>query len=315
MKIFLLANNTVGLDVTRYLVERGEDIVGLCVPEPDKQKHTEEIIKVANLPKENVFYGKLRNSEELQKIADLKPDIGIAAFWVYILKQEFLNLFSKGCINFHPGLLPYNRGTNPDVWPFIDGSPGGVTIHYIDPGVDTGDIIAQRKVVIKDTDVAGTFYSETLREITELFKEIWPEIKAGKNPRIPQDHSMATLHQRKDVSTLDEIDPNKTYTGYELIQRLRARTHPTRTFAFMIDPMSKERVYISIDLSYLSEKPNLENSVFREIDLNKRYVAKQLLWLLAQYKLSQIIAFYIDKESHRKVWAQIQVYHSPERIH
>lgn len=250
-----MANSTVGLEVAKYLKERGEEIVGLCVHEEKFQKCTPEIIAAAGVPPEAVMEGPaLRTPEGLARIRDLKPDIAIAAFWRYILKPDFLSIFPQGCINFHPGLLPYNRGTNPDVWPFIDGTPGGVTIHYVDPGVDTGDIIGQREVPILPTDVAGTFYERTLREIAELFKEIWPDIKAGTNARICQDSGKATHHKRADVDALDPIDLDRTYTGKELLNRLRARTHPARAFAYYTDPGTGKRIYVAIELSEVSER-------------------------------------------------------------
>ena len=63
----------------------------------------------------------------------------------YVLKKEILDLFPNRAINLHISYLPYNRGSDPNFWSFIDGTPKGVTIHYLDEGVDTSDIIVQRK--------------------------------------------------------------------------------------------------------------------------------------------------------------------------
>ena len=64
----------------------------------------------------------------------------------FILRKEILDLFPNRAINMHISYLPYNRGADPNFWSFIEGTPKGVTIHYLDEGVDTGDIIVQKEV-------------------------------------------------------------------------------------------------------------------------------------------------------------------------
>ena len=88
-KIFLLANNWVGLAIAKYLVKRQENIVGLAIHEKDKQKFTKEIIKTVNLPKSKIFKANsLRDPKVVGKIKQMTPDIMIGAFWGYILKSE-----------------------------------------------------------------------------------------------------------------------------------------------------------------------------------------------------------------------------------
>src|SRR5258706_6564932 len=177
MRIFLLANNFVGLEICKYLVGRKENIVAQAVHEKDKQRFTKEIIEVSKINKSNIFLAdSLRQQKTLSKIKQLKPDIIIAAFWGYILKPDLISIPPRGCVNFHPGYLPYNRGVNPNVWPFIENTPIGVTLHYIDEGTDTGDIIARKKMVQDPIDTAGTVYDKTLEEIIALFKKTWPLI-------------------------------------------------------------------------------------------------------------------------------------------
>jgi hypothetical protein len=91
-------------------------------------------------------------------------------------------------INVHPGYLPYNRGPNPNLWAILDGTPRGVTIHYIDPGVDTGDIIAQRPVPLPEEGVVTlqSTFNQLVEEGVALFAKTWPEIRAGRNQRIRQ---------------------------------------------------------------------------------------------------------------------------------
>lgn len=91
-------------------------------------------------------------------------------------------------INVHPGYLPYNRGPNPNLWAILDGTPRGVTVHYIDRGVDTGDIIAQRPVPLPEEGVVTlqSAFDQLMEEGAALFAKTWPEIRAGRNQRIRQ---------------------------------------------------------------------------------------------------------------------------------
>lgn len=250
MRIFLLANNIVGLKVTEFLTSHGETIVGLAIHEKDKQKYTQEIIKASALPKDLIFKAKsLRDPKTIEKIKNLKPDIIISAFWGYILKPELFNIPSLGTINLHPGFLPYNRGVNPNVWPFIENTPAGVTLHYIDEGTDTGDIIARKKVKIKPNHTAAEINDITLSEIVKLFIKTWPLIKSGKNKRIPQKTlGNFTFHKIKDLEILDTIDLDKEYKACDLINFLRSRSYPDRYYAHYYDHGKK--VYIRVNLSY-----------------------------------------------------------------
>lgn len=250
MKIFLLANNWVGLEIAKYLKKRKEKIIALGIAPVEKQKFTKEIIKTVNLPKGLIFDGSsLRDPTVVKKIKELAPDIIIGAFWVTILKPEIITIPPYGCINFHPGYLPYNRGLNPNVWPIVEDTPAGVTLHYIDSGIDTGDIISRRIVEINAFDTAETVYNKTLVEMVNLFNEQWPLIKKGRNAIIPQSKfdDKPTFHLAKDLEKLDKIDLDKKYTGRELINILRSRSYKNRFFSYYLDRGKK--VFIRVELS------------------------------------------------------------------
>lgn len=108
----------------------------------------------------------------------------------HILKKEILDKLPDRAINLHISYLPFNRGADPNFWSFVDNTPKGVTIHYIDEGIDTGDIIVQREVVFAEGTLATT-YQRLQVEIQELFKENWASIKADTCGRIKQSHRAA----------------------------------------------------------------------------------------------------------------------------
>lgn len=198
---------------------------------------------------------KLREPETVDAIKALKPEIGITAFFAYILKPDIIEIPLLGCINLHPAMLPHNQGWHPNVWPILDGSPAGVTVHYIDEGVDTGDIIAQRVVEVEPTDTGGSLHQRLTRELVSLFQDTWPAIKAGTNQRIQQGIRKGTSHRRRDMDAIDKIDLDETYVAKDLINILRGRTYPPYPAAYFIH--DGRRVYVRVQL--ISEE-NLDSS-------------------------------------------------------
>jgi methionyl-tRNA formyltransferase len=227
MKILYLGNNWTGWRVLQGLKERDEQIVGLVVHPADKASHRDEILEAAGLEPARVFQGpSLRDPATLEAIAALGADMAVSVFFGYILRPEFLRLFPRETINLHPGYLPYNRGIYTNVFSILENTPAGVTLHYVDRGMDTGDIIARREVAKKPSDTGETLYRRQERACLDLFFSAWPEVKAGVNQRTPQDPGQGTTHGFADLEGLDEIKLGRQYSGRELIDLLRARTFP-----------------------------------------------------------------------------------------
>lgn len=243
MRILFLGNNKVGWQVVQWL-GRKEQIVGVVVHPPHRGKYRDKIIHEART---NIFDGsQLQQAETLERIKALQPDIGVSVLFGYILKPEFLELFPAGVINLHPAYLPYNRGAYPNVWSIVEGTPAGVTLHYIDTGVDTGDIIAQQLVSTKPTDTGKVLYRRLEQASFELFKETWPLIRSGQAGRVPQDGE-GTHHYVKDVEQIDHIDLDRKYVARELINIIRARSFVPHLGAYFIH--EGHRVYLHLQLS------------------------------------------------------------------
>jgi methionyl-tRNA formyltransferase len=92
------------------------------------------------------------NSETVvKKIKNIKPDLIITAHFQKLLKKELIDMPSIGCLNLHPSLLPMYRGMSPQHWPIINGDKKtGMTVHFIDEGIDTGKTILQREIELTD---------------------------------------------------------------------------------------------------------------------------------------------------------------------
>jgi methionyl-tRNA formyltransferase len=247
MKILLLADNYVGLKVVETLVDLGEDIVGIYLHPIDYQNYSQQIADASKLPAERILIASKDWSEDaLEFVRKLEPDLVLSVFWRYLLPSKFFKIPKNGCINFHLGLLPFNKGKNPNVWPIIEGTPAGVTMHYVDDNIDTGPIVCQREVVVDITDTAKDVYNNSINTFVELFQDSWGYIKAGKLNAIPQETGLGTMHYSKDFQKLGEIDLTKKYDALELINILRAKTFDNFPSAYFIHEGKK--IYVRINL-------------------------------------------------------------------
>ena len=193
---------------------------------------------------------------QLELIESIQPDIVVAAGYQHIVPEETLQIPDQGCINVHPGYLPHGRGFNPNVWSIIDDLPAGATIHYMDDGVDTGEIIARQRVECLSSDTGKSLYQRIERACVELFKQMWPSIESGTVEAAPQEESDAMYHYKSDFVDLCRIDPEQTYETKELIDILRALTFPPFDNAFL--EIDGEKHYIEIDITPASERDRAE---------------------------------------------------------
>lgn len=125
-------------------------------------------------------------------------DFGLSYRYQHILRQDVIDFFSGRLINLHIALLPWNRGSDPNLWSFLEDTPKGVTIHRIDAGVDTGDILLQEELRFDEAvDTLRTTYAALSRRIEQLFLENAPELLANAIPARKQ-RGAGTSHRSRD---------------------------------------------------------------------------------------------------------------------
>jgi len=180
MKILFLTNN---LDITFPLCEwiRQEEEVVLY----------EESISAWQFSENNVFY-------------DI--DFIISYNYTHIIKQDVISLFPHKIINLHISMLPWNRGASPNIWSFLEATPSGVTIHEVDEGIDTGDILLQQEIFFNfNTETLKGAYKKSHALINKLFCENWNKIKNGLIKPTPQSKTEGSIHFKKDSIKFERI--------------------------------------------------------------------------------------------------------------
>lgn len=153
------------------------------------------------------------------RIKSEAADVLVSHGYRHILRQATLDRFETA-VNLHISFLPWNRGADPNFWSWLEDTPKGVTIHHIDAGVDTGDIIARREVAFDDRDwTLATSYALLQGAMLDLFRAVWPSVAAGTAPRVPQEPG-GSFHRVADRAAYDLLLPAGWDTPVADVRRL-----------------------------------------------------------------------------------------------
>lgn len=138
---------------------------------------------------------KAEENEFAEKLSAISPDLIFAWSYPMILSDKILAIPRSGCINLHMGLLPEYRGVNGIRWALLNGEEKtGVTLHYMDSGIDTGDIIARVAFPITAEDDILSLMKKSKMAGLHLLKNCWPQISSGEVHAAPQDESVAKYY-------------------------------------------------------------------------------------------------------------------------
>lgn len=160
----------------------------------------------------------------VEKIRRLAPDILFSFYYRNLVGKPILRIPPAGALNLHGSLLPRYRGRCPINWVLLRGEKQtGVTLHYMTPRPDDGDIVAREKISITQDDTAKTLHQKAAKAAARMLEGILPQIKAGTAPRHPQDHTQATYFggRRPEDGEIDWTKP-----AHEIRNLIRAVTRP-----------------------------------------------------------------------------------------
>ncbi|MBR4111227.1 MAG: methionyl-tRNA formyltransferase [Clostridia bacterium] len=150
-----------------------------------------------------------RNTDFIDTLKNLKPDVIVVVAYGQILPEEILNIPKYGCINVHGSLLPQYRGSAPIQWSIINGDKTtGITTMYMDKGMDTGDMILKEEIEILDEDTFGSLYEKLKKIGGKLILETLEKISEGTAPRQkqPEEYTLAPMIEKE----ICKIDWNKS---------------------------------------------------------------------------------------------------------
>lgn len=213
MKIIFMGTPEYSVPVLEGLIEN-YDVIGV-VSQPDKavgRKHELKNTPVKEVAlKHNIkVFQPTKIREEYEDILEMNPDMIVTCAYGQIIPKVILDYPKYGCINVHGSLLPKLRGGAPIHHAIIDGyKTTGITIMYMAPGMDDGDIISQREIEILDSDNLESLHDKLSVLGKELLLDTLPSIIEGTNDRIKQNEDEVTFGYN--IKREEEhIDFNKT---------------------------------------------------------------------------------------------------------
>lgn len=216
--IVFMGTPDFSVPVLKMLIENTN--VLLVVTQPDKIVGKDKTVSFNPVKKlaleENIpVFQPMRIRKDFEKLKNLDIDLIVTCAYGQIIPKEVLDMPKYGCINVHASILPKYRGSAPIQWClFNNDDVTGVTIMYMDEGMDTGDIIKIKEIPILDSDNVGTLHDKLSKLGCDLLLEVLPTIFNKTNDRIIQgnNYTMAPMIKRED-ERLDFNEEGKKIIG------------------------------------------------------------------------------------------------------
>ncbi len=235
MKVFFMGATKFGHRCLEVVLRTGLEVVGCAyTPEvfqinysPSGVKNVtyadfSAIAKELKVPCVSYERGKVKRFVE--EVARLHPDLILVAGWYYMVGRELRSVATQGAVGLHGSLLPKYRGGAPLVWSMIHGEKeGGVTLFYLEDGVDAGDIIGQERFPIEEEDTIADALVKLEDAGQRLLERCLPLMKKEEAPRIPQNHAEATQYPQRSPAD-GEIDWSKP--AGQIRDFIRGQTRP-----------------------------------------------------------------------------------------
>jgi methionyl-tRNA formyltransferase len=249
-KIFFMGVTEFGLVCFDKLIQMGLNLVGCAYTEdriimkkqPNGMKNV-TYVDFNALAKQNqieaVFFDRSAAAHFEQRVKEISPDLIIVAGWHYIIKSETLNIPRLGTVGLHSSLLPKYRGGSPLVWQLINGEKeSGVSLFYIEDGIDTGDIIGQERFFVNETDTIKDALLKSQQAGLYLLDKYVPQLLKGTAPRVKQNEK--EVFYVKQRTPLDgEINWDDTPQNIKNFIKAQTKPYPG---AFTI--INNKKVYI-----------------------------------------------------------------------
>ena len=199
-----------------------------------------------------------KNDEFKEEIKSLEPDLVVVVSYGIILPKSFLKIPKLGCINVHPSMLPKYRGPAPIQWAIINGDKStGVTIMYLDEGMDSGDIIKQKEVQIDDNETTGELWNRLSIIGSELLFECINNINNGiiERTKQPEEFVLAPMLD-KEMSRINWNEKN----AYEIKNLVRGLNPIMGTYSILNNKKIKFwKVQVLPENEYLDLVKDKEN--------------------------------------------------------
>lgn len=229
MKALVLAYHNIGCIGIRALLAHGFDILAVFTHKDDPHENIwfESVAELAAAHDIQLYTPEdINHPLWVERIREMGPAIIFSFYYRDMVGKEILDIPPVGSLNLHGSLLPRYRGRCPVNWVLINGEKEtGVTLHYMTPRPDDGDIVGQKRVPIDDNDTALSLHKKLAIAAGDLLEELLPEILENQVECIPQDHSSASYFGGRRPQD-GEIDWRQDATNVRNLVRAVTRPYP-----------------------------------------------------------------------------------------
>ncbi len=246
MRVLFIGTGEIGLPVLRWLLESEEHELAGVVTQPDKPVGRAQRIEAPPIKaalgdnKVPVLQpARIKGAEAVADIRALGPEVIVVMAYGQILPRAVLEIPSIACLNLHASLLPKYRGAAPIQAAILAGDgETGISVMYMDEGLDTGDVLLQTRLEIAPDETGGSLHDRLAQIAPDALREAFALLQAGTAPRVPQDSSAATYAPKLEREH-GRIELTEPATVIE--RKIRAFDPWPGAFAILRDDAGRER--------------------------------------------------------------------------
>ena len=217
MRIVFIGTGEIGVPTLQALVRSSEHRLTGVVTQPDKPVGRTQQIEPPPIKRALVGMKmsilqpvRIKGREAIEQVRALRPEAIVVMAYGQILPRDLLEIPPVACLNLHASLLPRWRGAAPIQAAIAAGDPEtGITVMYMAEGLDTGDILLQRKIEILPADTGGSLHDRLAQIAPEALLDALQMLAKGNAPRIPQGNALATYAPKltRDDGKIDWSEP------------------------------------------------------------------------------------------------------------
>lgn len=225
MKVVYMGTPDFAVAPLKAIIKAGHEVTAV-VTQPDKQKGRGKEVQMTPVKECAIKHGipvlqpvKIKEPEALAELKKYPADVFVIAAFGQFLSEEILHMPKYGCINIHASLLPAYRGAAPIQWVIINGEKKtGVTIMQMAKGIDTGDMLLKKEVLIDEKETGESLHDKLSAAGAELIVEALPKLERGEIVPEKQDDSLS-CYAAKLTKSMGLIDWKKDAASIERLVR------------------------------------------------------------------------------------------------